>query len=323
MKFSLKKLIICTVLVLIGSFFGSILYTNYQFCYYDKLRYINPDLACEDDPIISKKGYFDLKNKIQNFVKDKKDIGQIDYLSLYFRDLNNGPTLGINEHEKFSPASLLKIPVMLTFLNLQQEYPDILNTEIGFNNVYESLNQYYPPKVAAKENTPYKISDLISYMIKYSDNNSYYALREYLDQISPNEDLILETYTDLGITDPRDIGDQTLSVKSYGSIFVQLYNSSFFHNKELSEQALEFLVHTDFTDGIVQGIPSDVVVAHKFGERGLGNNKQLHDCGVIYYPKNPYLLCIMTRGPDLFVLSQIISDISKMVYDEVDSRKID
>lgn len=322
MKLNLKKFVICTILVLVGSFFGSLLYTNYKTCYYDKLKYINSDLACENEHILNKKGYFELKSKIEDYVENKKKDKHLVYISVYFRDLENGPTLGINEHTKFSPASLLKIPVLLTFLSLTEQYPDILNTEIAFNNVNESLIPYYPPKVSARDNTPYKISELLDYMIKYSDNNSYYALREYLNQISPNEDLILQTYTDLGITDPRDINDQTLSVKSYGSIFVQLYNSSFFPNKELSEQALEVLANTDFTDALVQGVPSDLTIAHKFGERGTGNDKQLHDCGIIYYPNNPYLLCVMTRGPDFFILSQVISDISKMVYDEVDSRKI-
>lgn len=309
------------VLVFLIGLLGNSLFVSS--CDYSSLKYINPDLVCEDKMVISKKGYFELKSKIQDYIDKKTKDKQLNYFSLYFRDLQNGPTLGINEHEKFSPASLLKIPVLITVLNLQVDNPDILNTEIGFNNMYESLNQYYPPKISAKENTPYKISELLDYMIKYSDNNSYFALRTYLNQISPDVDLVQQTYIDLGITDPRDIYDQTLSVKSYASIFVQLYHSSFFEKKEFSEQALEILANTDFTGGITQGVPSGITIAHKFGERALEEGDQLHDCGIIYYPENPYLLCVMTRGPDFFVLSQIIGDISQMVYDEIESRRID
>lgn len=70
-------------------------------------------------------------------------------------------------------------------------------------------------------------------------------------------------------------------------------------------------------------IPSDVKVAHKFGERYYGDIKQLHDCGVIYYPENPYLLCVMTIGKDFEDLAEVISHVSDVVYREVDSRKLD
>jgi len=70
-------------------------------------------------------------------------------------------------------------------------------------------------------------------------------------------------------------------------------------------------------------VPKEVRVAHKFGELGLPNGeKQLHDCGIIYYPGNPYLLCVMSKGKDSQKLSGIIQTISSMVYKEVDSRKI-
>lgn len=319
---NLKFLVIIPTLLLSGFFVGFTISNSRNSCDIRTFKYINPDLVCEDKLVISKKGYFELKSQIQDYIDKKVKQKQISHFSLYFRDLQNGPTLGINEHEKFSPASLLKIPVLLTYLNLQVDNPDILNTEVGFNNVYSSLNQYFPPKFSAKENTPYKISELLNFMIKYSDNNSYYVLRTYLNQNYPKEDLVKLTYIDLGIADPRDINEQTLSVKAYSSIFVQLYHSSFFQNKNLSEQALNLLVDTDFKEGLVSGVPEDIKIAHKFGERALEGSDQLHDCGIVYYPGNPYLLCIMTRGPEFYLLSQVIGEVSKMVYDEVDSRRI-
>ena len=70
-------------------------------------------------------------------------------------------------------------------------------------------------------------------------------------------------------------------------------------------------------------LPNDIVVAHKFGERDLEDNtKQLHDCGVVYYPQNPYLICIMTHGQSYKSLERIIQHISGKVYKEVDSRKL-
>ena len=117
-----------------------------------------------------------------------------------------------------------------------------------------------------------------------------------------------------------------VNAKEYGSIFRILYNVSFL-GKDPSEKILSLLTQSEFKNGLRGGVPENIVIAHKFGERELkvGNNvapvKQLHDCGIIYYPGNPYILCIMTRGPSLQKLAPVIQRISSEVYQEFDARK--
>jgi hypothetical protein len=86
---------------------------------------------------------------------------------------------------------------------------------------------------------------------------------------------------------------------------------------------LSLLVQSDFGGGLQSGVPPNIKVANKFGERILeSGEKQLHDCGIIYYPDNPYQLCIMTSGNNFKELEKIIREISKEVYEEVDSRRV-
>ena len=81
----------------------------------------------------------------------------------------------------------------------------------------------------------------------------------------------------------------------------------------------EALAQSDFNDGLRRGVPSSIAVAHKFGERFLeSGERHLHDCGIIYHPTNPYLLCVMTRGTDFDALSALIGDISKEVFTAID-----
>jgi hypothetical protein len=63
-------------------------------------------------------------------------------------------------------------------------------------------------------------------------------------------------------------------------------------------------------------------VAHKFGIRDIAGEqeKQFHDCGIVYYPKRPYLLCVMTRGNDIQQAIAFIREVSRRVYDQVDIR---
>ena len=70
-------------------------------------------------------------------------------------------------------------------------------------------------------------------------------------------------------------------------------------------------------------MPPSIGVVHKFGERSLGPNgetKQLHDCGIVYYPNHPYLLCIMTRGTSFEPLRKTIAGTSQLFYAELDSQ---
>jgi hypothetical protein len=70
----------------------------------------------------------------------------------------------------------------------------------------------------------------------------------------------------------------------------------------------------------VAGVPPEIVVSHKFGERHFEGDveiEQLHDCGIVYKPNHPYMLCIMTRGHDVRTLAPVIAQISKMVYSHV------
>ncbi len=48
------------------------------------------------------------KDRVNELVEGMLSAGRASHISVYFRDLNNGPWFGINEKEEFSPASLLK-----------------------------------------------------------------------------------------------------------------------------------------------------------------------------------------------------------------------
>ncbi len=289
------------------------------------LKMITLDLKCNKTYVIDKAEYLTLRDKITSYIADEMAAGHLMRAGVYFRDLDNGPTMGINEKDKFVPASLLKVPLMITYLNIADDTPDILNEKLGFDwSTLPGLEQYYKPSHTIEPKTPYTVNELLYNMIAYSDNASYDVLLQHLKDIDPTMGIFFSTFQDLGIIDPASSLDQSISTKSYASIFRALYNASYL-SKESSEKALEMLAASDFNDGLVAGVPTGTVVAHKFGERyGITAKdfKELHDCGVVYYPGNPYLLCVMTEGPDYSGLAAVIQNVSRMVYTEVNSRKL-
>lgn len=288
-----------------------------------KLLFINPSLACAPNTGFDKSNPIVLKDKLVSFVDSEKAKDEINEMSIYFRDLNDGPTLGINEDELFISASLLKLPIALTFYRFSEDgMPDILDQKLLYELGKDAGSppaQYFAPLKSAIPGSTYTISELIQNSLVYSDNASIEILKVYLKNIGNGQDFVLGTLKDLGLTEPASLSSSDISTRGYASIFRQLYNASYLSNED-SEKVLSILEQSQFKSGIVAGVPTGVKVANKFGERDLTGEKQLHDCGIVYYPDNPYIVCVMTRGQDYNVLANVIKDVSKMVYDEMNSR---
>jgi beta-lactamase class A len=255
------------------------------------------------------------KYKVERLIKERVAAGEIKAVSVYFRDLNDGPWFGINSQEQFSPASLMKLPVMIGWLKKAEADPTLLKRTLTFDDGEDwNAQQNIKPQVAIERGKKYTVEDLIYRMMAHSDNNAWHLLFKnidvnYLDKI----------LADLNVNYDPTKEEDFMTVKAYSSIYRILYNASYL-SKGMSEKALEYLVHIDFKDGIVAGVPAGVTVASKFGERTLGNNgeiKQLHEFGIVYYPKSPYLLGVMTRGEDFGRSAAVIRDISHLVYEEI------
>jgi beta-lactamase class A len=284
---------------------------------------LNQHLECAKPPI-RKVEYTVFKKELSEQIELMQKAGDVQFASVYFRDLNDGPTFGINEKEAFIPASLLKVPVMLTYFKQAEEDPALLNKTLAYSSTSQALTyaQTILPEQMIELDKPYTIDELIFRMIAFSDNRAYGLLIDYLKILSPNANLLSETYTELGMINPEDdLERATLSTKTYASMFRLLYNASYLSNT-FSQKALEYLASAAFAGGLRAGVPEEIPIAHKFGEHRLGGEDvaQLHDCGIVYYPENPYLLCIMTRGENFEKLSGAIATLSRTIYDEVTSR---
>lgn len=273
-------------------------------------QFINPLLECNNSPISKDTNLDNLKFKLEKQFEDNT--------SIYYRDMNNGPWFGIHEKEYFSPASLIKVPLLMAILKKAETDPNILDKKIVNTLTYDPKTQNIQPKVTLDPNQEYTVKQLIEQMIIYSDDISFNLLNQ---QLTAKE--IINVYNDLGVDISKAMVDPNgniITVKAYASFFRILFNASYLSPK-MSEYALNLLSKTDFKDGLVAKIPKNIISAHKFGERQYLDTglKQLHDCGIIYLPNKPYLLCIMTRGDNFDNLKSTISHASKTVFDYISS----
>ncbi len=251
------------------------------------------------------------KDKLEDLVDMLKTKHKLETMSVYVRDLNNGPWIGINQDEKFIGGSLLKVPILISYLKLAEADPDLLQKEISYEKEEVSNNQYYESSKQLVPGTKYTIHQLLEYMIDYSDNNAANILSQNIDHAEFNE-----IFKALGFGEPDPNIPFPVDAKTYASFFRILYNASYL-NKNSSEKALEILSKVEFNRGIQDLIPKNIVVSHKFGIRSDAGINQLHDCGIVYYPGHPYLLCVMSRGGTFDNMASSIAEVSKFIYDEV------
>lgn len=230
-------------------------------------EYINPLVDFESIESAKVGELFALQKELDEYVSNTTEdynATKVSHISIYYKDLNSGGWIGVNENEKFSPASLLKLPIMIATYKLAEIDPTILTTEVEFRRKEERIYQIVEPEETLIEGQIYTIDTYIERLIKYSDNN---AIEPILSSLEYTE--LANVYKDLGIPNPYETeAEDVMTVKDYASFFRILYNASYL-NKDMSTKALKLLAETNYNNGITAGVPSNIKVANKFGEREL------------------------------------------------------
>lgn len=275
-------------------------------------EFINPLLECDNFNPIRGSALVTLESDINAYIQKALLENKAQHVSVYFRDLNNGPWVGINEDEKYSPASLLKVPLAIAALKRAELEPYFLNKQVKYQTqqsakALPNMND----TVYLKQGKVYSIEELVEHMVVGSDNEAMMLVLK-----NTGEGLTGKVMGDLGINKTgKDNKNDFVSVREYSSMFRLLFNATYL-SKEKSDMLLGIMSRSKYTDGLVAGVPPDVKVSHKFGERAFDNSatRQLHDCGIVYMSGTPYLLCVMTRGDDFKELTSVIAEISEIVY---------
>ncbi len=283
-------------------------------------KYINTEIPCDEfNETLNK--ISSIQKSVQNEVSRDILEGRATRISVWSRDLPSKQYLAVNQNEKYSPASLAKLPLGMAAFKYAEIEPVFLTKKVLYDGKtdLDSLQIFKtPPEGQLIPGKSYTNLELIDYMLKYSDNNAAVLLFEQLDHA-----FVRRVNLDIGIqissdADPSATED-FVTVRSYANLFRILYNASYL-NRDYSEKMISILTGSSFMDGARKGIPKNIVMAHKFGERveldanNVIKTAELHDCGIVYVGKNIYNFCIMTEGTDLTELDTIIGEISSTIY---------
>lgn len=283
-------------------------------------RFVHPLLGYELPQRGNFEPYRTMRLAVQSTIARATAAHRVERVSLYYRDLDFGSWFGIDEQQAFSPASLAKVPLMIAYYKMAEAQSEILKQRVQFTmKHFDAPEQNIVPTDPLVIGRTYRVEELLRAMIIQSDNEAAFLL-----QGAAASDVLAGVYSDLNI-DPPNFQDPnaTIAPETYARFFRFLYNGTYL-SPEYSERALELLTASAFHRGLGAGVPNGIALANKFGERYRADAvsgtaaAQLHDCGIIYHPERPYLLCVMTSGWSFDDLTQTIAEISRVAYQEVD-----
>lgn len=227
----------------------------------------------------------------------------------YFEYLPTGVSIGINEKEEFYAASLFKVPVIMAYYN-KRESDGLLGDE-QFTVLQEDIDSQFG--TLWKKGVGYKIksSEAIRLALEESDNTAAKIIAR-----SIRKESFQNVYDSIDIDLSVASGGAILTTKNYTSILKALYFSAVLQKND-SQAILDMLTKSKFNDKLVAGVGNGIVVAHKIGDyTDRAENTAFMDCGIVYVPRRPYSLCMISVG-DEETARERMSKVSKMIYDYV------
>lgn len=250
--------------------------------------------------------YASLKSSITSVCTEYQNRGALLDAAVYFFDFSTLEWFGINAEQLFTPGSLMKIATGITVMKRAEQNPNFLKQNIKFS---EADNLHVGQTLTSQTlqiGKTYNVNELLELMLSHSDNHATFLLNKACGIES-----LRKTYYDFEIPMPRDANYQ-ITIHQYVRFFKALFFATYL-SQENSEFLINLLAHSGFKNGLENGNnqQSNLVIAHKFGERDYNGTFELHDVGIAYKNGGAYLIGVMAKGNSRVDLEQFIGQVSK------------
>lgn len=273
----------------------------------------SPDQGA-DYPLLAKRIFVeDPNDTILNFAPLRQELRKffssqdLNY-SFYAEYLPTGTSIKINQDNQMVGASLLKVPVVMNLLRAVERGEASLSDTVTIQegDVDKRSGTLWQKGVGARVT----LEEVARYAIVDSDNT---AVNMLIGAASGKFDLFQEAIDELDINLSVENDTQsTLSAQGYSSLLKCLYLSCF-TNYAHSQLLLQWMSESNSPLRLKFEIPPNIPVAHKFGTSG---GRSESDCGIVYVPKRPYIICVMVDAPPEQA-NALISEVSGKVYEYI------
>lgn len=234
---------------------------------------------------------------------------QQERISLYFEYLPSGSSIGVNDTTEYQMASLAKVPTIMAIYDKIRK--GALSKEQVLTLEARHINKKYGTFWEKAVGTKITLKEAVEKTLIESDNTTHEML---YDLLTADDKARILQQLDIRIElDGKEL-NSFVSAKSYASILKSLYLASYLTQDD-SNEILAVLSKSAFGGGIVAGIDSEVLVAHKTGTLERPDDTDIeNDCGIVYVPKRPYILCVLASGEDAKKIDAHMTMLSRIIY---------
>ena len=263
-----------------------------------------------------------IKIRVEDFVNQQKEKGEIRDAAVIVVDLNTGQEFIVNQSFVFSPSSLMKVPVMMACLNQIQKGKLTFKDKIVYKHSIDlevKGNAAKATPTILQEGTEYSIEELLHSMICESDNEATFLL---INKIGIQKVKKLEKKVGFVMPVVSHYYDSYATIDKYALFFKALWNKNVI-GEEMSDYALDLLAKANWNHGIRKGIPSDIVVHHKYGLNSYPYSPteervdQINNFAIVELKGNPFILGIACGGDNETKILDFLENCTKEVYKDI------
>ncbi len=272
----------------------------------------HPLLTCAAEPADAA-GLAEAQTGVERILAAAKYHG-IARAAVHVSDLETCEWFEIGSEERFHPASIMKLPLALTWLRRASQDASILTRQLTYDMPSNADTREDRNASALLTGQSYEVAEPLRRMLVDSRNDAKWLL---------NRDVPIAAldaiWLDLGLTPPPRDRDPEVGIHDVALMLHALYDGAWL-GRDASEMALGWLAGATYRDGLAAALPNAAVVAHKYGRRVRTDapagqwNLQLHDCGILYRPGHPVLVCVMTEGDNEPVQQSAMQQIAVLLW---------
>ncbi len=309
-KFTMRSvLILCIVLLVISNITTLVLYVFGSSESIDQFREKYP-LIDVSRHLISQDHFISTLQPLRESLNSVVERNGKGVISIYFEYLNTGANISINEDLRMFPASLVKVPLAMAVMKKVERGDWLMHNELVL--MKEDRDYAWGDVHKRPIGTRISIDDLLHEMLVSSDNTAFRMLYRNLSFDELQDVLVAVGLEELFNEDGK------ITVKEYTRLFRALYTSSYL-NRENSQKIIDILTKTSYDEYLGQGVPDNVLFAHKIGENDEA--EVILDTGIVYIENRPYLISVAidygTTNIGRDGALEILKEVSKMSYDYI------